>query len=122
VRILLVDDEEDVRRLARLSLEAIGRYEVDVASSAREGIERARATPCDLIMLDVVMPDLDGLAALALLREDPALRTIPVVLLTARARPDEERRYLALGARGVIAKPFDPMTLSDQVRRLLAQG
>lgn len=120
MKVLLVDDEPDIRTIGRLSLERVGALETLVAASAEEALVIAAAERPDAILLDVIMPGTDGLAALALLRADPALRAIPVVFLTGNARPDEVARYLALGAVGVIAKPFDPLALPDQLRVLLA--
>jgi CheY-like chemotaxis protein len=119
VRILLVDDAEDIRRIAHLSLEGLGRFPTALAASAAEALAMAASDPPDLIVMDVLMPDMDGPTALAALRRDPALRAIPVVFMTARAQPADEARYLALGAIGVIRKPFDPMTLPGELQRLV---
>ncbi len=121
MKVLLVDDEEDIRKIGRLSLEAVGRFETLVASSAREGIELAAAELPDLILMDMMMPNMDGLAALAELRQRPELCHIPVVFMTAKVQPSEVAHYLQMGAAGVIQKPFDPMTLPDELRRI-AQG
>ncbi len=119
MKVLLVDDEADIRTIGRLGLERIGKLETLVAASAHEALELARTEHPDVILLDVLMPEVDGLAALAALREDPALRTIPVVFLTGRASSADVARYLALGAIGVIAKPFDPVELPAAVHRML---
>ena len=122
MKVLLVDDELDIRTIGRLSLDRIGKFETLVAASAAEALAVATAEHPDVILLDVLMPEMVGLATLAALREDPDLRAIPVVFLTARTHPGEEARYLALGAVGVIRKPFDPMTLPADLLRLLAQS
>ena len=119
MKVLLVDDEEDIRKIGRLSLEAVGRFQTLVASSAREGIELAAAELPDLILMDMMMPNMDGLAALAELRRRPELRHIPVVFMTAKVQPFEVAHYLAMGAAGVIQKPFDPMMLPDELRRIV---
>jgi CheY-like chemotaxis protein len=119
VKVLVIDDDEDIRKLARLSLETVGRCEVRMAASGREGIALAQASPPDLIVVDRHMPGLDGVAVLGELRETPSLRGVPVVIMTARPQPADVERYLELGAIGVVAKPFDPMKLADQLRRLL---
>ena len=119
MKVLLVDDEEDIRKIGRLSLEAVGRFQTLVASSAREGIALAAAELPDLILMDMMMPNMDGLAALAELRRRPELRHIPVVFMTAKVQPFEVAHYLAMGAAGVIQKPFDPMMLPDELRRIV---
>jgi CheY-like chemotaxis protein len=119
-RILVVDDEADIREVATLSLEAVGGYEVLTAPCGREGLATAAAERPDALLLDVMMPDLDGPATVALLRQDEATREIPVVLLTAKVQAADHRRFAELGVAGVLAKPFDPMTLADDVARLLS--
>lgn len=120
MKVLLVDDEPDIRKIGRLSLEAIGKWQVVQAASAPEALELARRERPALILMDVMMPGMDGPTALAELQRDPELRTIPVVFMTARVRQAEIDQYLAAGALGVIEKPFDPMTLPAELRRILA--
>lgn len=120
MRILLVDDDPDMRLIASFSLGLDGRFEVLQAAGGREALERARRERPDAILMDAVMPDLDGEALLAKLREDPDFARIPVLFFTACSRPDEVERLLRLGARGVIAKPFDPATLGVEVEKALA--
>lgn len=115
-RVLLVDDEDDIRFVARASLERLAGWDVLAASSGAEGIELARAEQPDAIVLDVMMPGMDGPATLAALRADPATAGIPVVFLTAKIQAEERRRLEELGAAGVVAKPFDPMGLADELR------
>jgi CheY-like chemotaxis protein len=95
--------------------------EVVDASSGADGIEKAAAEQPDAILLDVMMPMLDGPSTLAALRNQPATSKIPVIFLTAKAMPSEVERLRSLGAAGVLTKPFDPMTLASQVRALLEQ-
>nr|MBA2348211.1 response regulator [Solirubrobacterales bacterium] len=118
--ILLVDDDDDIREVAAMSLEAIGGWRVSSARSGSDGVAAALADPPDVILLDVMMPDLDGPATFACLQADPRTSSIPVVLLTAKAQAADRRRMDGLGVAGTLTKPFDPMTLSDQVRALLA--
>jgi CheY-like chemotaxis protein len=118
-RILVVDDEDDIREVATLSLEAVGGHQVLTATSGREGLAVAAAQVPDAILLDVMMPDLDGPSTLALLREQETTREIPVVFLTAKVQAADRRRLESLGAAAVLAKPFDPMTLAGDVGRLL---
>ncbi len=118
-RILIVDDENDIREVAQVSLELVGKYEVITAASGRDGIERARAGQPDAILLDVMMPDMDGPSTLAMLRADPSTRAIPVVFLTAKTQLAERSRLAELGAEGVLTKPFDPLALPGQVAATL---
>jgi CheY-like chemotaxis protein len=117
--VLIIDDEADIRRVARLSLARIGGMDVLDAGSGAEGTEKAAAEAPDAILLDVMMPGLDGPATLRALRADPRTADIPVVFLTANAMPDDVARLLAMGVRGVLNKPFDPLTLPAQLRAAL---
>jgi CheY-like chemotaxis protein len=118
-RILVVDDDDDVREVARLSLEAVGGHTVLTAASGEEGLEVAAAERPDAIVLDVMMPGLDGPSTFVRLGEQEATRHIPVVLLTAKVQAADIRRYEALGVVAVFSKPFDPMTLSDRLAEVL---
>jgi two-component system alkaline phosphatase synthesis response regulator PhoP len=117
--ILLIDDEDDIREVAMLTLETMGDFAVLTAPNGTAGIERAREAKPDAILLDVMMPGLDGPSTLARLRELDETRDIPVVFLTAKVQPSERARLASLGVAGVIAKPFDPLTLADEVNQLL---
>jgi CheY-like chemotaxis protein len=119
--ILLVDDEADIREVAGLSLEAVGGWQVSRASSGVEGIAKAQAERPDAILLDVMMPDIDGPTAFKRLQDDPQTRDIPVILLTAKAQSADRRRFDELGVAGTLTKPFDPMALSEQVATILAR-
>ena len=119
MRVLIIDDEADIRRVAHLSLARIGGMDVLDAASGVEGAAKAAAEAPDAILLDVMMPGLDGPATLHALRADPRTAAIPVVFLTAKAMPEEVARLLAMGVRGVLNKPFDPMTLPAQLRAAL---
>ena len=118
-RILLVDDEDDVRGVAQVSLELFGDFEVLTASNGHDGIDVARTSRPDAILLDAMMPDVDGLQVFEKLRPDPATREIPVLFLTARTRPDDLKQLADLGAAGILAKPFDPLRLSEDVASIL---
>lgn len=118
-RILLVEDEDDIREVAQACLELTRGWEVLTASSGIEGVDVAIARRPDAILLDVMMPDLDGPGTLIELRANDATRHIPVIFLTAKVHPDDRSRFLDLGAQGVLAKPFDPMTLGDTVANIL---
>lgn len=119
-RILLVDDEDDIREVATISMQAVGGWEVLTARSGTEAIEKALAEQPDAILLDVMMPDLDGPTTFRRLQEDPRTRDIPVILLTAKAQAADRRSFEELGVTGVLNKPFDPMALPEQVAELLA--
>jgi two-component system alkaline phosphatase synthesis response regulator PhoP len=118
-RVLIVDDEDDIREVARISLHLVGGWEVLTARSGAEGIATAGRERPDAILLDVMMPDLDGPATFQRLQADEATRDIPVILLTAKVQAADRRRFTDLGVRGVIAKPFDPMTLSREIAQIL---
>ncbi|AGH98904.1 Two-component response regulator [Micavibrio aeruginosavorus EPB] len=102
--------------MAQMALEMVGGMTVTVCCCGRDGLDSARSSPPQMILLDVMMPDMDGPETFAALRADPDLATIPVAFMTAKIRPEEVSDLMRLGAAGVIAKPFDPMTLADQVR------
>jgi CheY-like chemotaxis protein len=118
-RILIVDDEEDIREVAELTLEAVGGWEVSTASSGSEGLLLAAAEQPDAILLDVMMPEMDGVATFQKLQANPVTQKIPVILLTAKVQSAERRQFTELGVTGIIAKPFDPMTLTNQVAAAL---
>jgi CheY-like chemotaxis protein len=117
-RVLLIDDEDDIREVAQLSLEMVGRWEVVTASSGAEGLVRAAADQPDAILLDVMMPDMDGPTTFKGLRANPATCDIPVVLLTAKIFDSATDRNGLEGIK-VIGKPFDPLRLPSQVARVL---
>ncbi|MGB0969982.1 MAG: response regulator [Mycobacterium sp.] len=104
------DDEEGIRKIGQVSLEAVGQIETAIAASAREGIDVALGDRPDLILSDIVMPGMDVVAALAEFRDTPELGDIPEIFMTAKAQPSEVASYIEKGAIGVITKPFDPMT------------
>ncbi len=118
-RVLVVDDEPDIRSVAGLALDRVGGMDVMVAASGAEALQLAMASPPDAIVLDVMMPGMDGPATLEALRAEPATAEVPVVFLTAKAQAAELERLLALGADGVLAKPFDPMTLAAELVAVL---
>lgn len=118
-RILVIDDEEDIREVAQLSLEMVGGWEVLTAGSGSEGIAKADAEQPDAILLDVMMPDMDGPATFAQMQRHSGTQHIPVILLTAKVQATDQRRFAELGVAGIIAKPFDPMNLANQVAKVL---
>ena len=118
-RILIIDDEDDIREVAQLSLEAVGGYEVLTAASGREGLDTARSEQPDAILLDWMMPDMDGPDTFEQLRSDASIRDIPVVMLTAKVQAADRLRLADLGVNAVLSKPFEPMELANQVGRAL---
>jgi CheY-like chemotaxis protein len=116
VRILHVDDEPDIREVVDISLGLNPEFEVRGCASGGEAIAAAAEWSPRLILLDVIMPGMDGPATLAQLRENPQTAAIPVLFMTARAQTREVEQMISLGAQGVISKPFDPMTLAGVVR------
>ncbi|MCA9490404.1 MAG: response regulator [Myxococcales bacterium] len=121
MKVLLVDDEADIRRIAELSLKNLGGFEVLSAASGVEGLSMAEEHLPDVVLMDVTMPGLDGLDVLAELRRREATAAMPVVFLTGRTQGRDRERYAAAGAIGVIEKPFDPMTLSAELNRILGR-
>lgn len=114
-RILVIDDEPDIREVAQLSLELTSDWEVLTSDSGSAGIARAAAEQPDAILLDVMMPDMDGPTTLQALRDNAATRHIPVILLTGRAGMVHSPDLRTVGATGVIPKPFDALTLATQI-------
>ena len=118
-RILVIDDEDDIREAAQLSLEMTTGWDVVSAASGAAGIEAARARRPDAILLDVMMPEMDGPTTFHHLRSDAATAAIPVILLTAKAQSSDRSRFMDLGVDGVLTKPFDPLTLGSEVAAAL---
>ena len=119
IRVLYVDDEPDIREIAEMALSLDPEFEVRTAASGAEALDQAADWQPDVVLLDVMMPAMDGPAVLARLRENPVTATIRVAFVTARAHRSEIQNFRTLDAVGVIAKPFDPITLAAQVRTLL---
>jgi two-component system, OmpR family, response regulator len=117
-RILHIDDEPDVLAVTAYALQKIGGYVVSSCGDSTKALEAARAFKPDLILLDVMMPRMDGPQTFAALRNDPATRAVPVVYLTAKVQPREVQELLETGAEGVLGKPFDPATLCKNVESI----
>jgi CheY-like chemotaxis protein len=117
-RILLVEDDPDIQTVTSLALGSFGGFDVRVCGSAQEAVASAAQFRPDLILLDVMMPGMDGLDALLALRRIPATATVPVVFLTARVQPHEVQRYRELGSLAVIPKPFEPTALAAMIREI----
>ena len=120
-RVLYVDDDPDIREIAELALRDLAGFTVVVGSSGAEALELVRSFDPQLVLLDVMMPGMDGPTAMQQIHNDPTVGSVPVVFLTAKVQRDEVERYLRLGAVDVIAKPFDPLALGDQLRDIWAR-
>ena len=114
-KILYVEDEPDIQAVAKIALEAVGGFTLKTCSTGQEAIQHAVAFNPDLLLLDVMMPGMDGPSTLEKLREMPQLAQVPAIFVTAKVQPQEVQYLKALGAIDVIAKPFDPMSLSSQI-------
>ncbi len=119
-RILVCDDDDDVRAVVCMSLEVVGEFSVVAVSKGEEALAAFVASPPDLVILDVMMPAMDGPTTLARLRELPGGASVPVVFLSAKSQRSELDNLRDLGVRAVLEKPFDPMTLPDRIRGVLA--
>ena len=119
-RVLLIDDDDLIREVTELTLVHVAGYEVVSAPSGEEGIRAAHEHLPDAILLDVMMPGLDGPSTLEWLRADPVTRDVPVVFMTAKLQPAERSRLELLGVAGVIVKPFDPQEMAAELARMLS--
>jgi CheY-like chemotaxis protein len=118
-RILIIDDEDDIREVAALSLEATAGWEIIAANSGAAGIKAAAEQKPDAILMDVMMPGMDGPTTFRQMQQNPNISGIPVLLLTAKVQGVDQRRFADLGVAGVLFKPFDPMTLAQQISHAL---
>ena len=118
-RILIIDDEDDIREVAALSLESVAGWQVSTASSGAEGMRLAAAELPDAILMDVMMPAMDGPTTFREMQKLPELAKIPVILLTAKVQGVDQRRFAGLGVTAVLFKPFDPLTLAEQMSEAL---
>lgn len=117
--ILLIDDEKQLNKVVQMCLHKLGGWTLLVAESGAEGLQLAESQQPDAILLDVMMPDMDGLSVLQQLRENPVTQSIPVIMFTAKVPSLIEEQYADLGIAGIIAKPFDPLELVNQVSNAL---
>lgn len=118
-RILIIDDEPDIREATQLCLEIARGWEVFTAGSSAEGLKKAAIEQPDAVLLDVMMPDMDGLATFEQLQANPITQNIPVILLTAKAQASDRRQFTQFAIAAVITKPYDPLTLADQIDAIL---
>ena len=120
-RILYVEDDEDIQRIVRMSLERVGKMTVQVVTDSTQAVETMASFKPDLVMLDWMMPVMDGPAVFRKMKEQPETAALPVVFITAKASQRELDELLALGALGTVSKPFSPKDLPDQLRALWAK-
>jgi CheY-like chemotaxis protein len=118
-KILVIEDEDGLREITQFSLEAAAGWDVSTAVSGSEGLVKAEAEQPDAILLDVMMPDMDGTETFRQLQSNPATRSIPTIFLTAKARGSEQQALINLGVLGLITKPIKPQELVDQIREIL---
>lgn len=116
--ILYVEDEADIREIAKIALEEVGKFKVFYCSNGKELVEKAPDLKPELLLLDVMMPEMDGPTALQEVRKLPYYQNIPVIFMTAKIQPEEIARYQGMRAVDVITKPFDPMNLSELIRSI----
>ena len=117
-KVLYVEDDSDIQTVAVMALEIVGGFTLEVCNSGEEALARGEGFRPDIILLDVMMPGMDGPTTLRRLREIPSLKEIPAIFMTAKVMPSDIRRYIDMGAIDVIPKPFDPMTLAEQVKKI----
>ncbi|MFG6094775.1 response regulator [Leptothoe sp. ISB3NOV94-8A] len=117
--ILVIDDEEPIQKVVRLSLKMEANWQIICASSGKEGIHLAETRQPDAILLDVMMPDVDGISTFEKLHNNLQTRDIPVILLTAKTGTAEKRLFQKIGVTGVITKPFNPLSLASQIAKLI---
>ena len=120
-RIMYAEDEPDIQTVAKLALEMVGGFKVLICGNGEEALQQVGSFAPQLILLDVMMPKMDGPTTLKRLRADPATADIPVIFLTAKVQPPEVLEYQQMGALTVIAKPFDPMTLAARVQQIWSE-
>lgn len=118
VRILYVEDEPDIQAVARIALESVGGFELEVCSSGPEALLKVAGFNPDLLLLDVMMPEMDGVSTLREIRKLPTYAQTPAMFMTAKVQPQEVEQLLKQGAIDVIPKPFDPMTLAENIKSL----
>jgi CheY-like chemotaxis protein len=117
--ILIIDNEPHIQEVTQICLETVANWQVITASSGQEGLLKAETEQPDAILLDVMMPDMDGPTTFQKLQKNPATKNIPVLFLTAKVQSSDRRRYAEMGVYGVIAKPFDPLMLAEQIAQTL---
>ena len=118
MKILYVEDERDIAEVARLALETVGGFSIETCENGRIALEKGPIFQPDLVLMDVMMPEMDGPTAFKEMQKIDELKNVPVIFMTAKVQATEIAEYKQMGAVDVIPKPFDPMTLADQVRQV----
>ena len=121
IRLLHVEDDQDILEIAQMSLEMSGDFDLLQCDNAADALVAAPRFRPDVMIFDMMMPEMSGVQLLAKLREDPSFADVPVIFMTARAQPQERRDLIASGAVDVIVKPFDPISLGDQIKAIIAR-
>tara|TARA_R110000787_G_scaffold94172_4_gene196802 strand:- start:1493 stop:1867 length:375 start_codon:yes stop_codon:yes gene_type:complete len=119
IKLLHVEDDADIREIAQMALDLSGEFEVVQCSSGEEALAQVESYTPDVVLLDMMMPGMTGRQTLEKMREEPALAKVPAIFMTARAQHTEIEELLQIGAADVISKPFDPMTLPDQIKQAM---
>jgi CheY-like chemotaxis protein len=117
-KILCVEDEADIQAVAKVALEMVGKFEVKMCSSGQDALDTLPGFAPDLILLDVMMPGMDGPTTYQEIRKLDGYNDVPIIFMTAKVMENDREQYMSLGAAGIIAKPFDPMVLPDQIRQV----
>ena len=114
-RIMYVEDDQDIQAIARIALETVGGFTLNVCSSGQEALDNVIAFKPDLLLMDVMMPGMDGPTTLKAIKKIPEVSKTPIIFMTAKVQTDEVANLLAMGAMEVIPKPFNPMQLANQI-------
>jgi CheY-like chemotaxis protein len=117
--ILLIDDEPNLVQVIAVCLESFKGWKVCVVNSGKEGLQIVEALKPDAILLDVMMPEMDGIEVLQNLQKNPTIQDIPVILLTAKVQTCDRKEYTQMDVAGIIAKPFDPLKIADEIAQML---
>ena len=117
--ILIIDDDDDIRDVAQLALETVGGWRVFTASSGPEGLTQMQLMLPDAVLLDVMMPDMDGIEVFKRMQAEPKIQKVPVILMTAKTQATDQERFLSLGVTAIITKPFKAMLLAEQIATIL---
>lgn len=122
IKLLHVEDDADIREIALMALDLLGEFQVKQCSSGEEALSQVQTFRPDVILMDMMMPGMTGRETLERMRTDPSLASVPAIFMTARAQHTEIEELLEIGAADVISKPFDPMTLGDQIKSAMRRA
>ena len=119
IHILIIDDEDDIRDVAQVALETVGGWRVSTASNGSDGLAQLQLQMPDAVLLDVMLPDVDGIEVFKQIQQNPQTQHLPVLLMTAKTQTTDQQRFLKLGVTGIITKPFKAMLLAEQITKIL---